>query len=169
MVEEEYDEENLEDIVGTELDEDMENEENLSVDFTFSPGLVAQLASNFSMATSRMVESNDIEQDSPELLEEVLRREWRPPVDEKVKSDFYSGSRDEETYVLPDSKPTGPIIAGSYEAVHAAGEVYQGGTQNIRDPNLGEPPRFGEIRGQEWLSTPGSVEKKDLQYETKTY
>jgi hypothetical protein len=180
------DEESLEDIVNVESDDELL--QNVAVTESVNVGeasLVEQLAGSLPMGTTRMIESSDVEQEQGgEMLEDVLRREWRPEdEDKKVSGDFYSGKKEDDdaaVYVAVDNnKPVVQDIAGSYSAAHAAGEVYQGGSQDFYNVDsaveeakrVGDCDRLHEVSGLELpsLDAPGAIKKKDLKYQANTY
>jgi len=180
------DDESLEDIVNVESDDELL--ENVALAESVDVGeasLVEQLAGSLPMGATRMIESSDVEQEQGgEMLEDVLRREWRPEEeDKKVSGDFYSGNKEDDdtaVYVAVDNnKPVVQDVAGSYSAAHAAGEVYQGGSQDFYNADsvveevkrVGDRDRLHDVQGLELpsLDAPGAMKKKDLKYQTKTY
>ncbi len=173
------DEESLEEIVEESSEDDKEDEEIVEevprIDFS-NEGIARQLARSLPQATTRIVESSDVEQESTAHdLETFVRSESDFDGDKKGPgNDFYSGKNEEgeEVYVGNEPKVPVEVVAGSYEASHAAGEVYEAGSQDFRDPKLKDNSRrLGEVEALDYPSVdvPGATKKKDVKYVTKTF
>ncbi len=130
-------EESLEDIVDIETSEEEGLEEIMDdglelVSDVDTVGIAVQLANSLQEGATRMLESNDIEQDGLESLEETLSREWRPENDNKQSGNFYSGKKDDDSiYTVAGSSSTSGLYNQSGgDMYNAAGSSSSSGMYN---------------------------------------